>query len=75
MSGAAEIGFTALSIVLSPEMQPNGAWKLLEVETYSPIENGVVRINQSSELAARFVDFLSSNEAQLILAKFGYLYE
>ena len=36
-TGAAEIGFTALSVVLSEQIQGTGQWLLLPQSTYSPI--------------------------------------
>ena len=74
-SKSAEIGFTALSVVLSPEMKGKGKWIALEDTIYSPIEQGVVVIkhnNQYNEAAMAFYDFLFSKNAQEILTNFGY---
>ena len=82
-SGSAETGFTALSVVLSPQMKGKGWWTLLDPETYSPIDQGVIIIkqekndnsnNNSDKSAPRqFYDFLFSSKAKEILKDFGYL--
>ncbi len=74
-SKSAEVGFTALSVVLSPPMKNKGRWVKLE-EGYAPIEQGVVLIRRAEEdlaLAGRFYVFLFSAEAKQILEDFGYL--
>ncbi|MCF6360815.1 MAG: molybdate ABC transporter substrate-binding protein [Cyclobacteriaceae bacterium] len=74
-SGAAEIGFTALSIVMSPQLKNVGHWLELDSTTYSPIAQGVViikRSKKSNENAQQFYLFLFSNKAKNILKKYGY---
>lgn len=74
-SESAEVGFTALSVVLSPPMRNKGRWVKLE-EGYAPIEQGVVLIRKSEkelEAAAQFYAFLFSIESKQILEDFGYL--
>lgn len=75
LSGAAELGFTALSVVVSPQMQGKGHWKLIEKNLYSPIEQAVVLLapgGETSEEAEHFYRFLLSAESGIILEKFGY---
>ena len=74
-SKAAEIGFTALSVVLSPEMRGKGKWIEMEESTYSPIEQGVVVIKHdrpTNKIAIKFYEFLFSDKAQKVLTDFGY---
>lgn len=74
-SQSAEVGFTAMSVVLSPEMKGKGKWMEIAKNAYAPIDQGVVVIKNESGLnqsAIRFYDFLSSDEAKDILTKFGY---
>ena len=74
-SGMAQIGFTAKAVVLSPNMSGEGSWIELKETTYSPIEQGVIQVKRKGmkELQAGvFVQFLFSDEAQEILASFGY---
>lgn len=75
VSGAAEIGFTARSVVLSAELEDQGKWIEVDEKYYAPIAQGVVilkgrkkRIHQ----AAKFHDFLFSEKGKEILDKFGY---
>ncbi|MGY5354027.1 molybdate ABC transporter substrate-binding protein [Wenyingzhuangia sp. IMCC45467] len=72
---SAEIGFTAMSVVLSPEMKGKGNWIEINKINYTPIKQGVVVIkhkNKINPLAMTFYDFLFSNMAQKILQDYGY---
>jgi molybdate transport system substrate-binding protein len=74
-SKSAEIGFTALSVVLTPEMKGKGKWVLIEDAAYTPIAQGVVLINhpdRNNSKASEFYKFLFSDEARIILKEFGY---
>ena len=76
ISRAAQIGFTALSTVLSPEMKGKGSWILINPSLYSNISQGVVLVNRKEETnqgSQGFYDFLFSVEAKEILKEFGYL--
>ena len=75
ISGAAEIGFTALSVVRAPEMRGKGQWIAIPSQLHSPIEQGVVllRNEEKPDLnATLFYDYLLSEEAGEILENFGY---
>lgn len=75
-SKASEIGFTAKSVVMSPQMREQGYWKVLDSSFYTPIAQGVVLIkreNAGDVDATKFYDFLFSEEAKKILEDFGYL--
>lgn len=75
ISGAAEIGFTAKSVVLSPEMKGKGKWAEVEVQIYSPIAQGIVILKNKQnhiENAVKFYDFLFSGQANEILTEYGY---
>jgi molybdate transport system substrate-binding protein len=76
ISGAADIGFTAKSVVLSPAMKGKGIWKEINPKTYKPIKQGCVILkygfkNHRKE-SEKFYKFLFSDEAKNILLKFGY---
>ena len=76
ISKAAQIGFTALSTVLSPEMRGKGRWILIDPSLYSNIGQGVVLVNlkgDNNPEAKGFYDFLFSKDAMEILKEFGYL--
>ncbi len=74
-SKSAEIGFTALSVVLSPKMKNKGRWVALEEGTYRSISQSALILNNEhgiSEAAMAFFDFLFSDGAQHILKEYGY---
>ena len=75
VSYAAEIGFTAKSVVLSPNMKGKGNWKEIDDNLYSPLAQGVVVLNNRDtnlKNAQRFQNFLFSEKGKEILNKFGY---
>ena len=75
ISKSAEVGFTAKSIVLSPEMKSKGNWIEIDENVYSPIAQGVVVLKHNdteTTNADKFYNFLFSSEAKIILTKFGY---
>lgn len=74
---AVEIGFTAKSVVLAPQMQGHGKWIEVPKESYQAIAQGIVLLkhgNETNALAAKqFMDFMASANARHILEKYGYL--
>jgi len=76
VSGAAAIGFTAKSVVRSPEMNEKGRWVDVPDSLYQPIAQGVVVTRYGQEnhpVAARaFLEFLFSDDARAIFRSFGY---
>jgi len=76
-TGAAEIGFTAKSVVLSPKMKDKGSWIEIDPGSYKPIEQGCVILqygydNHKTEVI-KFYKFLFSGKAKNILTKYGYI--
>jgi molybdate transport system substrate-binding protein len=75
-SGAADIGFTAKSVVLAPELRGKGRWIEVPKDSYEPIAQGVVVLKHGAEMQAdsarKFMDFLFSDKARAILKKYGY---
>ena len=71
-----EVGFTAKSVVLSPELQGKGKWVEVPNESYAPIAQGIVILRHGSEnngeAARKFYGFVFSSKAQAILTKYGY---
>lgn len=74
LSGAAEVGFTAKSVVLDPSLAKRGRWVDLPTTGYSPIAQGVVVLKRTTQpkVAGQFLQFLRSPEARRILQQFGY---
>ena len=73
-SGVADVGFTAMSVVLSPRMKNEGIWIAIETKNHTPIQQGAVLINRknANPEATRFYEFLFSPKAKKILQKYGY---
>lgn len=74
---AADIGFTAKSIVISGEMKGKGKWIELNQKDYPPIKQSAVLLkyaqqNHAAE-AKKFYDFLYSGKAKEVYKKFGYI--
>jgi len=78
ISGSADIGFTAKSIVLADEMKGKGTWIDIDRKAYKPIQQGAVILKHgnetNSEAAKKFYDYLYSNRAKNILKKYGYFF-
>jgi molybdate transport system substrate-binding protein len=76
VTGAADIGFTAKSIVLSPQNKDKGIWTDVDSTLYSVIAQGVVvcryGADNNPEVSEKFVAFLLSDEARNIMKQFGY---
>ena len=76
-SKAADLGFTAKSVVLAPNMKDQGKWIEVDKDAYESIAQGVVILKYAQkehlESAQKFFDFLFSNEAQEIFKKYGYV--
>jgi len=76
VSGAAEAGFSAKSVALSPEMKGRGRWIEIDPATYTSIAQGAVILKYGKEnhpeAARAFFDFLFSEAAGAILQNYGY---
>ena len=74
---AADIGFTAKSVVLSDELKGKGTWVDIDRKVYSPISQAAVITKHGAETnkaaSEKFYAFLYSKSAREILKKFGYL--
>lgn len=75
ISGNCDIGFTAKSVVLSPEMKDKGKW--VEIKAgYEPLPQAMVLLEKGfrkhPQLAQAFFDFVLSAKAQAIFLEFGY---
>lgn len=70
-SQAADIGFTAMAVVIAPEIKGKGKWIAVDENLYAPIEQSIVLIKKDKG-AKQFYDFMFSNEAKQIMVNFGY---
>ena len=76
-SKAADLGFTAKSVVLAANMKDQGQWIEIDKDAYDSIAQGTVILKHAEKDhladAQKFFDFLFSNEAQEIFKKYGYV--
>ncbi|MBG9375720.1 molybdate ABC transporter substrate-binding protein [Panacibacter sp. DH6] len=76
-SQSADIGFTAKSVVLSPEMKNRGSWADVDLKAYAPIEQAAVMLKHGEQTnkpaVQKFYEYLYSKTAKDILQSFGYL--
>lgn len=73
-TGSADVGFVALSLVLSPRLQGRGHWEQIDPELYAPLDQAAVltRRGRGNSAAARYLAFLGSAAAREVLERFGY---
>jgi molybdate transport system substrate-binding protein len=69
-----DAGFTAKSVVLSPNIKNKGYWIEIDRKAYKPIKQAVVILKhgKNNKYAKEFFHYLFSNETQNILMKYGY---
>jgi len=72
VSGAADIGFSALSLVNSSELTSETAYTVLESKQYEPIKQRMVLIKGAPAEAIELYRFMQGSQAKSILQKFGY---
>ena len=76
VSKAADIGFTAKSVVLSPVMKDKGTWKEVNPDAYQPIKQGCVILSYGQKhhpkASKSFFNFMLSQKVMKILKKYGY---
>ncbi|HUI92725.1 MAG TPA: molybdate ABC transporter substrate-binding protein [Chitinivibrionales bacterium] len=76
VTGAADIGFTAKSIVLSPQNKDKGTWADVDSTLYSVIAQGVMvcryGADNNPDASEKFVSFLLGPGARDIMKQFGY---
>jgi molybdate transport system substrate-binding protein len=76
LTGAADVAFTAKSVVLDPAQQDKGYWKEVNPKLYQPIAQGIVLLKsatgQNLVQAKKFYQFMFSAKAKQILKKYGY---
>lgn len=73
-TGNAELGFTALSLALAPDMKGKGHLYIVPQEYYTPIEQACVLIKKPaiSPAAVKFMDFVLGGGNDDIWVKYGY---
>lgn len=75
-SGSSDIGITAKSIVVSPEMKNKGKWVAIDEKSYNPIAQSVVILKYGNDKNPKssklFFDYLFSDEVKHLFLKYGY---
>ncbi|MBP6506003.1 MAG: molybdate ABC transporter substrate-binding protein [Opitutaceae bacterium] len=73
-SGNADLGFVALSLVLSPQLAEKGRWLAVPAGLHAPLTQGAVltRRGAANPAARRYLEFLLSPTARGVFARFGY---
>ncbi|MBW8330438.1 MAG: molybdate ABC transporter substrate-binding protein [Prolixibacteraceae bacterium] len=74
LSGNAEAGLIALSLVLSPSMSNQGKYFLIDEKSHRPLEQAYVILNHAKQnrVAFEFSEFISGPAARLIFEKYGF---
>jgi molybdate transport system substrate-binding protein len=72
MSGAADIGFTALSLAKSPEVTKQTSFLLVDTKLYEPIKQRMVLIKGAPQESVDLYRFMQGSQAKSILQKYGY---
>nr|WP_294786020.1 molybdate ABC transporter substrate-binding protein [uncultured Flavobacterium sp.] len=74
-TGNADIGITALSLVLTPNMKKEGGkYYIIPEKSHSPLEQGcvILKHGKGNANALKFYNFISSKKAISILKYYGY---
>ncbi|PWJ59482.1 molybdate transport system substrate-binding protein [Dyadobacter jejuensis] len=76
-SGSVDVGFNALSIVLSSNMKDQGHFTPIDTALYAPIQQAAILLRHSENSLKKasseaFYEFLYSERAQQIFRKYGY---
>ena len=71
-SGAADIGITALSLALSPDIAKETQYLALNPASYEPIKQRMILLKNPPPTATALYQFMQSPKAQAILRTFGY---
>ena len=72
VTGAADIGFTALSLAKSSEVAKETKFLLLNSKMYEPIKQRMVLIKGAAQEASDLYRFMQGPQAKAILQKYGY---
>jgi molybdate transport system substrate-binding protein len=72
VTGAADLGFTALSLAKSTEVAKETRFILVNSKLYKPIKQRMVLIKGAPREATTLYQFMQSPQAKSILQKYGY---
>jgi molybdate transport system substrate-binding protein len=72
VSGAADLGFTAVALAKSPGLGKNTSFLLVDPRLYEPIQQRMVLIKGAPQEAVDLYRFMQGSQAKMILQKYGY---
>lgn len=74
-SGNADVGIIALSLALNPQLVVKGGYRLIPDTAHQPLRQGfiVTRRAAGNPLAHAFADFVQSDAARVVLARYGFV--
>ena len=72
LTGAANVGFTALSLAMSPEVSRTTNYIAIPDSFYEPIKQRMVLLKNAPPVVVEFYDFLQTPNAKNILKSHGY---
>jgi molybdate transport system substrate-binding protein len=72
VSGAADLGFTALSLAKSPEVAKDTRFILVDSKLYQPIAQRMVLMKGAPQEAQDLYQFMQGPQAKSILRKYGF---
>lgn len=72
VSGAADIGFTAVSLAKAPELVKEASFLPLSSKLYEPIKQRMVLIKGAPQEAVDLYRFMQMPQSKTILQKYGY---
>ncbi len=74
-TGNAEVAFIAYALVFGDEMKDKGNYFVLDPQSYKPVEQACVLIKgwERNPEAAKFMNFVLSDECKPIFVKFGFI--
>ncbi|WP_374468178.1 molybdate ABC transporter substrate-binding protein [Ferrovibrio sp.] len=73
VSGGAQGGIVAYSLVLSPQMEQRGRHALIPAEWHQPLRQRMVLLKNADDTAQRFYDYLQSTAGRRILVRYGFV--
>lgn len=73
-SGNADLGFVTFSALKTPALTGRGSWQIIPAALYLPLMQGgvITQRGAGQPSAQRFMEFLRSDSARNIFARFGY---
>lgn len=73
LSGAAQGGLVAYSLVLAPTMEGRGEYALIDEALHAPLRQRMVLTRQAGPVAEAFYDYLQGAEARALLDRYGFI--